>query len=109
MEFWATWCGPCQFSTPSLDLTYRRYRDQGVTVLLINQDESAEAIRRWVKGRFVAPILLDPDHAVANRYHVNGIPSLFIVDRAGQIQYASSGYRGRLEYNLKIVLDELLR
>jgi thiol-disulfide isomerase/thioredoxin len=108
MEFWATWCGPCQFSSPSLDLIYRRYKDRGVTVLLVNQGESPEAIRAWVKERFIAPILLDARREVANRYRIGGLPSLFVIDQGGNILYANSGYRGRLEHNLKLILDELL-
>ena len=108
MEFWATWCGPCRFSTPSLDVIYRKFRDRGVTVLLINQGEDAEKVRRWVEGRFQAPILLDQDRRVAMRYGVQGIPRLFIVDQSGKILYTRSGYGGGLERDLTAILDELL-
>ena len=108
MEFWATWCGPCRFSTPSLDVIYRKFRDRGVTVLLINQGETAEKVRTWVEGRFQAPILLDQDRRVAMRYGVQGIPRLFIVDQAGQILYVRSGYGGGLERDLTAILNELL-
>ena len=108
MEFWATWCGPCRFSTPSLDVIYRKFRDRGVTVLLINQGETAEKVRTWVEGRFQAPILLDQDGRVAMRYGVQGIPRLFIVNQAGQILYVRSGYGGGLERDLTAILDDLL-
>jgi len=108
MEFWATWCGPCRFSTPSLDVMYRRYRDRGVTVLLINEGETAETIRTWVAERFEAPILMDSEQRVARRYRIRGIPQLYIVDQEGQIVYAQSGYRGRLEHNLELIFEELL-
>ena len=108
MEFWATWCGPCRFSTPSLDVIYRRFRDRGVTVLLINQGEEPDTVRKWVNGRFQAPILLDQERRVAMRYGVQGIPRLFIVDQAGQILYAHSGYGGGLEHDLGAILTQLL-
>jgi len=108
MEFWATWCGPCRFSTPSLDAIYRRFRDRGVTVLLINEGEEPEKVRAWVEGRFQAPILLDQDTRVGWRYGVRGIPRLFIVDQAGQIVYVRSGYGGGLERDLAAVLTQLL-
>jgi FolB domain-containing protein len=108
MEFWATWCGPCRFSTPSLDVIFRKFRDRGATVLLMNQGENPETVRRWVNGRFQAPILLDQDKRVAWQYGVRGIPRLFIVDQAGQIIYAHSGYRGGLERDLTTILNELL-
>ena len=108
MEFWATWCGPCRYSTPSLEAIYRKYRDRGVTVLLINQQETPEAIRKWAENRFTATILLDRDGTVARRYGVEGIPQLFIVDQDVRLLYRRRGYGGGLERDLKHILDGLL-
>ena len=108
MEFWATWCGPCRFSTPSLDAIYRKFHDRGAMVLLINEGEEPEKVRAWVNGRFQAPILLDQDTRVGWRYGVRGIPRLFVVDQAGQILYVRSGYGGGLERDLTSILTQLL-
>jgi len=108
MEFWATWCGPCQFSLPSLEVIYKRYRDRGVEVLLLNEGESAETARKWAGRRFTAPILLDQDQRVGALYQVRGIPRLFIVDQQGNLVYVHEGYGGGLERNLKLILEELL-
>ena len=108
MEFWATWCGPCRFSLPSLEVIYKRYRDRGVTVLLLNQGESGEVIRQWIGKRFTAPILLDAENRVAQQYQVEAIPRLFVVDREGRVVYMHQGYGGGLERNLTMILDSLL-
>ena len=108
MEFWATWCPPCRFSTPSLDMVYRNFRDQGVVVLLINQGEDPDTVRDWIAGRFEATVLLDRDGAVGARYGASGLPQLILVDQSGQILYVRSGYGGGLEHNLKLILGELL-
>jgi thiol-disulfide isomerase/thioredoxin len=108
MEFWASWCGPCRMSTPSLDQIYRKYHDRGVSVLLVNAGERRETVERWVKQRFKAPVLLDHDGAVNQRYGVEGIPRLFVIDQAGDIIYDHSGYGGGLEHNLKLIIEELL-
>ncbi len=108
MDFWATWCGPCQYSTPSLDVIYRQYKDRGVAVLLINEGEPADRVRAWARKRFIAPILLDERGEAAAKYGVSGIPRLFIIDQRGMIIYAHSGYEGRLEHNLSAILDEIL-
>jgi peroxiredoxin len=108
MEFWATWCGPCRFSLPSLEVIYKRFRDRGVSVLLINQDEPVDAIRKWAGTRFTAPILLDEGGRVGQRYGVRGIPRLFIIDEDGNLVYAHAGYGGGLERNLTLILEQLL-
>ncbi len=108
MEFWATWCGPCRISTPSLDAIYRRYRDRHVTVLLINEGDSATQVRQWAERRFIAPILLDRDGDVGRLYRLAGIPELFVLNQEGRIVYAHSGYSGGLEHNVGLILDELL-
>ena len=108
MEFWATWCGPCRFSLPSLEVIYRRYRKQGVSVLLINEGEAADKVRAWAQRQFTAPILLDQEGRVSGDYGVQGIPRLFIVDQTGQLVYAHEGYGGGLEHNLALILDQLL-
>ena len=108
MEFWATWCGPCRFSLPSLEVIYRRYRQRGVTVLLINEDDATEKVRAWAQRRFTAPILLDQEGRVGQAYGVQGIPRLFIVDHTGQLVYVHEGSGGGLEHNLTLILDQLL-
>ena len=108
MEFWATWCGPCRFSLPSLDVIYKRYRDRGVTVLLINEGEEAGRVRKWAQRRFTAPILLDGDLSAGNRYNVQGIPRLFILNQDGRVVYRHSGYGGGLERNLSLILEGML-
>ena len=108
VEFWATWCGPCRSSLPSLEVIYKRYRDRGATVLLLNEGESAEAVNQWTERRFTAPILLDQTEAVGRQYGVEGLPRLFMLDRDGRIIYEHAGYGGGLEQNLSLILDQLL-
>ena len=108
MEFWATWCGPCRQAMPSLEVIFKRYRHQGVTVLLVNQGETEEVVRKWAKQRFTAPILLDQDQQVGLRYSVHSLPRLMIIDQGGKLVYTHSGYGGGLEYNLKLILNDLL-
>lgn len=109
MEFWATWCTPCRFSLPSLEVIAKRYRGRGVSVLLINAGEEPEAVRAWLEQRFTAStVLLDRTGETAGRYGVEGIPRLFISDPSGRLIWMHQGYGGGLEHNLGLILDELL-
>ncbi len=108
MEFWATWCGPCRMSTPSIEAIYREHKDKPVSVLLINADEDAGRIREWADNRFTATILLDSEGIVRRQYGVSGIPQLFILDKQLRIAYDKSGYGGGLEQNLRLIIKQLL-
>ena len=108
MEFWATWCETCRVTLPSLETFSRRYQDKGVTVLLIDYQESASEVRRWAGRRFTAPMLLDLDGRVTAQYRVRGTPTLFVMDRAGRLAVQHEGYEGGLEPALAQVLDSLL-
>ena len=108
MDFWATWCGPCRFSLPSLEVIAKRYRGRGVTVLLVNLDEAPEKVRAWVERRYTTPILLDAGAKVANQYGVQSLPQTFVLDAEGRIVWAHQGYGGGLEDTLSRILDELL-
>ncbi len=108
MEFWATWCGPCRMSTPSIEAIYREHKDKPVSVLLINAGEDAAAVREWAGNRFTATILLDIEGTVRRQYGVSSIPQLFVVDKQGHITYDKSGYGGGLEQSLRLVIKQLL-
>lgn len=109
VEFWATWCGPCRSSLPSLEVMATRYRDQGVRVLLVNVAEGPEPVRAWLEDRYTASfVLLDRDGRIADQYGVAGIPRLFVIDQQGRIAWLHQGYGGGLERNLTMILDELL-
>lgn len=109
MDFWATWCGPCRMSLPSLESIYRQYKDRGVMVLLVSEGESEARVKQWAKQRFTAPILLDEAVRVGKSYGVSGVPHLVVIDRVGNIIYVHEGYGGGLERHLRQVLDSLLQ
>jgi peroxiredoxin len=108
MEFWATWCGVCRQTMPSLELLYRRYRDRGVEVLLVDMGEEPKRVKRWAGSRFESTIVLDERNRAARAYGVSGIPALFVIDAMGLIRYTKTGYGGGLERDLTGILDGLL-
>jgi cytochrome c biogenesis protein CcmG/thiol:disulfide interchange protein DsbE len=92
INFWATWCPPCRAEMPAIQQVYERYREQGFTVLAVNQQEGATQVGPFADQMGLTfPILMDRDGSVSARYQVNGLPSTFFVDRAGVVQNVTLG------------------
>jgi cytochrome c biogenesis protein CcmG/thiol:disulfide interchange protein DsbE len=86
MNFWATWCPPCKEEMPALERLYREERGHGVVVLGIDQGESAEVARGFVRAHGITfPILLDEDQKYASSYVSIGLPTTVIVGRDGRV------------------------
>jgi peroxiredoxin len=85
VNFWATWCPPCRKEMPDLETLYTRFREQGLVILAIS-DEDAGKVRPFVADHHVTyPILLDPGRKVNELFRVEGIPRSFIYDRNGRL------------------------
>jgi len=85
LNFWATWCPPCRKEMPDLESLYRRFKDQGLVILAIS-DEDAAKVRPFVTERGVSyPILLDPGRKVNTLFAIEGIPKSFVYNRDGKL------------------------
>lgn len=95
VELWATWCGPCRVQARFLEQLHQRYDGKGVHFLAINSGESETTARAYVqKTPFPYPVLLDPRETVRARYRSNGLPTVMVVDRTGQVSMLKVGVLG---------------
>ncbi len=86
INFWATWCGPCQVEMPAIQRRYDAFKDQGFVVLAVNVDEPITEVGAFIHALDLTfPVLLDPGAAVNDLYRVRGLPTSYIVDREGII------------------------
>lgn len=89
VDFWASWCGPCRAENPNVVKAYRKYRDKNFTVLGVSLDNSKKswinAIRQDGLSWTQVSDLQGWNNSVAKLYHVNSIPSNFLIDPSGKI------------------------
>ncbi|WP_396589213.1 TlpA disulfide reductase family protein [Bermanella sp. R86510] len=94
LDFWASWCGPCRQSLPLLNDLRNDLKQKGFEVLAVNLDEEKAAAQGFL-DRFPVdyPILLDPEGGVAMQYELPGMPTSFILDKKGRIQFVHIGFK----------------
>jgi peroxiredoxin len=87
VNFWATWCGPCEIEMPMFETRVRAHDDGALVVLGVDDDESEVLVRQFRDDlNLTFPVLLDPGGRIQSLYRVLGYPTSFFVDRAGVIR-----------------------
>jgi cytochrome c biogenesis protein CcmG/thiol:disulfide interchange protein DsbE len=93
LNFWASWCMPaCYEEAPTLERTWRTYKDKGVTVVGVDVQDKDEAAREFLR-RFEHsfPNAPDPKGRVSVDYGVYGVPETFFIDREGRVRFKHVG------------------
>jgi cytochrome c biogenesis protein CcmG, thiol:disulfide interchange protein DsbE len=86
VNFWATWCGPCSAEMPNIEKVYQEHQDRDVTVLAVNQGETADEVRGYADLYHLHfTLLLDGNMEVGHLYRVQALPTTFFIDRSGII------------------------
>jgi thiol-disulfide isomerase/thioredoxin len=114
VEFWTFGCYNCRNVQPALKNWYQNYHSQGLEIVAIHSPEfdyekKLENVQQAVKEQGLKyPVALDNDFKTWNKYRVRAWPSLFLVDKQGQIRYSHVG-EGNYELTeaaIKALLDE---
>lgn len=111
LEFWATWCGPCQESVPELNALQAKFGDRDVTILGISIDEGDDAheiVREFSSEHKISYPILFSDESVTTEYGIMSIPVLFILDKAHVIKSRHVGYRPGMSEDLVREIEAML-
>lgn len=109
VDFWASWCAPCEKSFPWLDAMQKRFGPRGFAVLAVSVDKSLNAADAFVARHPVSfRIAYDPAGRAATAFGVMGMPSTFLVGRDGTILARHVGFDPRRTSALETVIEEAL-
>jgi thiol-disulfide isomerase/thioredoxin len=91
VDFFATWCGPCQITIPFLSSLYKRNRPQGLEVLGLSTEEE-RLIANFAATRAIPYALGRDSLGLASRtYGVSSLPTMILIDREGIVRKAYVG------------------
>jgi peroxiredoxin len=107
VNFWATWCPPCRKEMPDLQTLFDKYKDQGLIVLSISDEEAAKVDPFIAEQKISYPVLLDPGRKVNEAFVVKGIPKSFVYDREGKLVAQSIDMRTRSQFQQMLAQAEL--
>jgi thiol-disulfide isomerase/thioredoxin len=87
LNFWASWCGPCEEEAPLLVKLYEKHKDSlDLYAVNVTAEDSRANAESFAKAfAFPFPVLLDEQGQIAAKYRIFGIPTSFLINRDGDI------------------------
>ena len=98
LNFWATWCGPCQREIPDIEALYKdRGENEGDLVVLgvanpktdshpNNSDVSVDEVKAFIDEQGITyPVLMDTEGEMFSAYRIMSFPTTFMIDKDGNI------------------------
>lgn len=92
LDFWATWCPPCEFQIPILNQVHEHQKGKPVEIIGISVDtEGPDTVRAYLKTNPAHYRILMGSEALAREYGAPGFPSLFVIGPEGRIRQRHVG------------------
>ncbi len=95
LNFWATWCAPCQEEMPALQALQDAHGAEGVRVIAVTDPTAGQSeadVRAFLETYHLTfTVVLSSDTAVYQHFGVAQIPMTYIIDREGIIRYRQIG------------------
>lgn len=107
LNFWATWCKPCEDEMPAMERLYRSLAGTDFELVAVSVDDDEAAVDAFVNRLGLSfPILMDPSKKVAIAYQAFRFPESLLVGRDGVIL---ERYVGPKDWDADAYLDRIRR
>lgn len=95
VNFWASWCGPCQMEMPEFEEKYVELGDE-INFIIVNMtdgmQETVEAASEFIDNNgYTFPVYYDTESSAADAYHVYSLPTTYFIDSEGCIMAQATG------------------
>ena len=113
LNFWATWCGPCEVEIPWFIEFEQKYKDRDFAVLGVSFDDDGwKSVRPYIAAHKINYRIMIGTEKMSQLYGgVDSLPTTFIVDRQGRIAAQHVGLVDKSDYQNEILklLDDQKR
>lgn len=105
VNFWATWCGPCEIEIPWFVEFEKKYRDQGFAVLGLSMDEDGwKSVRPYIASHKINYRVMIASEVVSQQFgNIEALPTSFVLDRQGRIATNHVGLVDKRDYQNEIL------
>lgn len=94
LDFWASWCAPCQTSLPALEALRKEFPADQFQVIAVNVDQDPEKARKLLeKLKIGYPSATDPEGRLPETFGLKTMPTSYLIDRDGVIRRVHPGFR----------------
>lgn len=95
VNFWASWCGPCQMEMPDFEEKYVELGDE-INFLIVNMTdgtrETVETASEFIDNKgYTFPVYYDTESSAATAYYVYSLPATYFIDSDGYIIAQATG------------------
>ncbi|MDH3389193.1 MAG: TlpA family protein disulfide reductase [Gammaproteobacteria bacterium] len=109
LDFWASWCKPCQKSFPWMNSLLEKYPSETFTIITVNLDAEPDAMHQFlskVEANF--DIYHDPSGRIADQFEIEGMPTSYLIDSSGKVVKKHIGFYTRQVDRYEREIEELL-
>lgn len=92
LNFWGTWCAPCEREFPAMERQYTELKDKGVEIIAINRKQSDFEVNTYVNNMGMTfPVAIDKTTSIFKAYNIGPLPTTIFIDKDGKVKEISKG------------------
>lgn len=92
LNFWGTWCGPCEREFPAMTRQYESYSKEGVQIIAVNYAQSRFEVENYVENMGMTfPVAIDKTTSVFKAYNIGPLPTSIFISPDGEVEHIVTG------------------